>query len=174
MEVNAVGGDAALHLATQQRVARELVRATTLEEAAPGVLAAIGEALGWDVAGVWELPPGGDALCFVAGWEARPGGAEEFWRLSRELRFKRGVPLPGRAWESGEPTWRIDLAGDPDFPRLEAAAAAGLGVGLAIPIPIGAPDDVLGVMEVFARRGEAPELAMRELLAGFGDQLAQF
>ncbi|HVE69461.1 MAG TPA: PAS domain S-box protein [Solirubrobacteraceae bacterium] len=174
MGVNAVGGDAALHLATQQRVARELVRATSLEEAAPGILAAIGEALGWDVAGIWELAPGEDALSFVAGWEARPGGAEEFWRLSHQLRFKRGVPLPGRAWESGEPTWRIDLAGDPDFPRLEAAAAAGLGVGLAIPIPIGAPDDVLGVMEVFARHGEAPEPAMRELLAGFGDQLAQF
>ncbi|MDX6698231.1 MAG: hypothetical protein QOE65_1628 [Solirubrobacteraceae bacterium] len=174
MGVNAVGGDAALHLATQQRVARELVRATSLADAAPGVLAAIGEALGWDLAGLWELPEGDDALRFVAGWEARPGGAEEFWRLSRKLRFKRGEPLPGRAWETGEPTWRVDLAGDPDYPRLEAAAAADLRVGLSIPVPIGAPADVLGVMEFFARHGEAPEPAMRELLAGFGDQLAQF
>jgi PAS domain S-box-containing protein len=174
MGVNAVDGDAALHLATQQRVARELVRATTLAEAAPGVLAAIGEALGWDLAGLWELPPGEDALRFVAGWEARPGEAEEFWRLSRELRFKRGEPLPGRAWETGEPTWRVDLAGDPDYPRLEAAAAADLRVGLSIPVPIGSPGDVLAVLEFFARHGEAPDAAMRDLLAGFGDQIAQF
>ncbi len=174
MGVNAIGGGAALHLATQQRVARELVRATSLQEAGPGILAAIGEALGWDLAGLWELPPGDDALRWVAGWEARPGEAEEFWRLSRELRFRRGQPLPGRAWDTGEPMWRLDLGGDPHFPRLEAAAAAGLRVGLAIPVPIGAPDDVLAVMEFFARHGEAPELAMRELLAGFGDQLAQF
>src|SRR6185503_16079194 len=159
MGVNAVGGDAVLHLATQQRVARELVRATSLEEAAPGVLAAIGEALAWDVAGLWELPPGEDALRFVAGWEARPDQAEEFWRLSRQLRFRRGEPLPGRAWDTGEPTWRSDLAGDPDFPRLEAAAAAGFRIGLSMPVPIGAPEDVLAVMEFFARHGEAPEPA---------------
>ena len=174
MGVNAVGGDAALHLATQQRVARELVRAASLEEAAPGVLAAIGEALAWDVASLWELPPGEDALRFVAGWEARPGQAEEFWRLSRQLRFRRGEPLPGRAWDTGAPIWRSDLAGDPDFPRLEAAAAAGFRLGLSIPVPIGSPEDVLAVMDFFARHGEAPEPAMRELLAGFGDQLAQF
>jgi PAS domain S-box-containing protein len=174
MGVDTVGGDAALHLATQQRVARELARATTLRDAAPGILAAIGEALRWDLAGLWELPPGEDALRFVAGWEARPGEAEEFWRLSRQLRFHRGDPMPGRAWETGEPIWRLDLAGDPQFPRLEAAAAAGLRVGLSIPVPIGAPGDVLAVMEFFARHGEAPEPAMRELLAGFGDQLAQF
>ncbi|MDX6670114.1 MAG: hypothetical protein QOI91_477 [Solirubrobacteraceae bacterium] len=174
MAVDAVGEDAVLYLATQQRVARELVRAATLDEAGPGVLAAIGEALDWDVAGLWEVPAGGDVLRWVAGWEARPGGAEEFWRLSRELRFGRGDGMPGRAWETGKPTWRLDLAGDPHFPRLEAAAAAGLRVGLSMPVPIGRPEGVLAVMEFFARHGEAPEDSMRELLAGFGDQIAQF
>ena len=174
MGVGAMDRDAALQLATQQRVARELVGAAGLAEAGPGVLAAIGEALGWDVAGLWELPPGGERLRWVAGWEARPGGADEFWRLSRELQFGRGEGMPGRAWATGEATWRQDLAGDPHFPRLEAAAAAGLRVGLSVPVPIGAPEDVLGVMEFFARHGEAPEPSMRELLAAFGDQLAGF
>lgn len=49
-------------LATQYAVSRALARATCLEEAAPGLLRAIGECLEWSCGALWVLDKAGGAL----------------------------------------------------------------------------------------------------------------
>ena len=161
-------------LAAQHAVARELFRSASLEEAAPGVLAAITEALGWEMADVWEVPPGGGDLQFVAAWEREPGRGQALWRESRALTLASGVGLPGHALEAGTLVWIDNLPADPNFVRAPAAAEAGLVAGLAMPAPAGRPENVVAVCEFFSREPVAPDPELRELLVAFGDQLAQF
>lgn len=166
--------DAATRLAAQHAISRELLRANTLQDAAPGVIAAAASALGWLGGALWQVPEQGEALELVGTWEATPGLADALWRASEQISFVPGVGLPGRTWASGELTWISDLAHDPNFPRRDAAAEAGLNAGLAIPAPAGDPEAVLAVMEFFSDRFTEPDADLRDLLTGFGDQLAQF
>jgi PAS domain S-box-containing protein len=166
--------DAVLRLAAQHAVARTLVEAETVEDAAVGVLSAIAGALGCEVAALWEIPAGGSYLRFVAGWEAHDGDTEAFWRATRELRFAPGEGLPGRAWASARVERSIDLRADPQFLRAEEADLADLRAGLAIPAPVGRAQDVVAVMEFFAADFREPDSALNAMLVAFGDQLAQF
>lgn len=166
--------DAATRLAAQHAIARELLRANTLQDAAPGVIAAAASALGGVAGALWQVPEQGETLELVGTWEATPGLADALWRASEQISFVPGVGLPGRTWASGELTWISDLAHDPNFPRRDAAAEGGLNAGLAVPAPAGDPEAVLAVMEFFTDSFTEPDLDLRDLLTGFGDQLAQF
>jgi PAS domain S-box-containing protein len=166
--------DTATRLAAQHAIARELLRADTLEEAAPGVIAAAASALGGMAGALWQVPEKGDALELVGTWDATQGLAFAMWRSSDQIRFEPGVGLPGRTWASGELTWISELSSDPNFPRTPAAAEAGLTAGLAVPAPVGDPRGVLAVMEFFTDSFTEPDAELTELLTAFGDQVAQF
>lgn len=155
----------------QFTVAEILAQASTPDEAAPQLLEALSEQLGWDTAEFWVVEEDRKRLSTAGVWATPELDLGEFERMTRELTLGRGDPLPGSAWAEEAPVWIEDgLSGMP-FVRQAVAAAQGLNAAFAVPIRH--PDEgVVGVLAFFARgrHPEDPELlrALEPLTAQVG------
>lgn len=159
-------------LAVQYAVARVLSTAPTIEQTAPGLVAAIGEALGWEVGNLWRVDEATGVLRPAGGWSATGTTGSQFISQSKEFLFERGVGLPGRVWSSGRPVWIPDVGRDPNFPRAPFALEEGLHAAFAFPITFGGA--VLGVMEFFSRRIREPDEALFDLMSATGAHIGQY
>src|SRR6185436_3591851 len=74
-----------------REIARALGESATLIEAAPRMLAAVCESLGWEYGALWEVDRGGKTLHCVGTWQASSVHVAEFAEISRATRFTRGV-----------------------------------------------------------------------------------
>ncbi|WP_447977919.1 PAS domain S-box protein [Candidatus Nitrospira bockiana] len=158
--------------AAQYAVTRVLAEAGSLAEAAPKILQAIGEGLGWDLGVLWTVDESGRGLRCLEIWRAPGVNAQAFEAATRETIFAMGVGLPGRVWHRGQPAWIADVAADPNFPRAPFAAPAGLHGALAFPISL--HGKVLGVLECFVRDVRQPDETLLRILASVGSQIGQF
>ena len=152
------GGSGVLQQWALFETAGALAESPTLEEAAPRMLKAVCEALGWQCAAVWQVNRARDTLRCVGTW-GQPGlPLDEFTATTLAQTFARGVGLPGRVWELREPIWIRDVTSDPNFPRAAVADRAGLHSAFALPIRQGRR--IGGVLEFFSRDKfePAPEL----------------
>jgi PAS domain S-box-containing protein len=152
--------------------ALELAQSATLGEAARRVLQAICEALGWDYGAFWNVDASRNALSCVETWHLPNAHSPEFEAASRGRTFVRGVGLPGRVWESGEPAWIPDVVADSNFPRAAIAIKEGLHGAIALPILV--RGRVVGVMEFFSHEIRQPDGELLRMLAGAGAQIGQF
>jgi PAS domain S-box-containing protein len=152
-------------------VARILATTALDESLYPRLLAAIGESLGWDFGAWWEASDESQTMRCVETWRSRSLRNDAFGFLTRESEFARGVGLPGRVWETGEPAWISDLSDDPGFPRAVGAARAGLRSGFAFPLRSGR--GALGAIEMFTSRATEPDEELLATMASLGSQLGQ-
>jgi PAS domain S-box-containing protein len=159
-------------LATELTVARTLAQGVDAAATYDVVLAAIGTALGWEVGAVWEIDGDGKSLRCAALWQQPDAHAHEFVALTRELGLTRGMGLPGRVWESGEPAWLGAVVDDENFPRAQAARSVGLNAAFAFPIR--GPEDVVGVMEFVTRSFADPDRALLDSMVVLGNLIGQF
>jgi PAS domain S-box-containing protein len=141
--------------AAEHGVTRALSESHTLEQAAPGVLSAIGTALDWHVGALWIIDRQGDSLRCVDLWHSDLKQTPAFAEASRDLSFRRGEGLPGRVWANGVPEWVVDVQADPRFPRASAAAGEGLHSAFAFPVRSG--EETLGVVEFFSHAIQQPD-----------------
>jgi two-component system, sensor histidine kinase and response regulator len=155
-----------------REIARALGESATLADAAPRMLAAVCEVLGWEYGALWEVDRGGKTLQCVGTWHASSLLAAEFIDISGTTKFSPGIGLPGRVWDSGRPAWIPDVAGDANFPRAQAANRVGLHGAFALPILRGS--DVLGVMEFFSRDIRQPDEALIESMMTAGGQIGLY
>jgi PAS domain S-box-containing protein len=161
----------ASRLEVQYAVARILSEANSLEEAAPRLLQTIGDRLGWEVAGLWELREPGVLRC-VTTWSASGVEAPEFHRVSREFVFRPGMGLPGRVLETNAPAWVPDVRDDDNFPRAPAAAAAGLRAAVGFPVRTARGPGA--VIEFFARTIAEPDEELLRFMEALGNQVGEF
>jgi PAS domain S-box-containing protein len=152
--------------------AHALAQSTTLAEAAPRVLRAICEALGWDHGGLWNVDAESGVLRCVETWQLPTVNVAEFDAASRSTSFPKGVGLPGRVWASGAPAWISDVVIDANFPRSAIASQEGLHSAFALPILI--HGTVVGVMEFFSRTIREPDEYLLGMLGRVGGQIGQF
>jgi PAS domain S-box-containing protein len=164
--------EAVRRLHAQYAVARALAESSSLREAARSILPAIGEALGWDYAGLWQVDAAHGVLRCVETWSAPGASFPEFEATSRESTFAPGVGLPGRVWASRQPFFAPDVIHDPNFPRGAIVARAGLHSALGFPLLIG--EELTGVLEFFSREIGRPDAELLEMLATVGSQVGQF
>src|SRR5688572_15345997 len=137
------------HFQTQLAVVRALADSSTLREAFARIIEAICETAKWEWGALWQVDGAQDTLCCAAVWHLPEVDVSEFEKLSREMRFARGVGLPGRVWASGTAAWISDVQRDDNFPRRPAAAHAGLHGAFGFPVI--RRGEVLGVLEFFTR-----------------------
>jgi PAS domain S-box-containing protein len=159
-------------LAAQFALTRTLTESATVREAAPKVLQAIGESIGWDFGVLWSVNPSTNRLRCVNLWQAPGLSTPDFVALTRETAFAPGLGLPGRVWAAGEPVWIADLRVDANFPRAEAAAREGIRAAFAVPIRgiVG----TIGVLEFFSQAPCSPDPDLLSMVAGLGSQVGQF
>jgi diguanylate cyclase (GGDEF)-like protein/PAS domain S-box-containing protein len=94
-----------------------------------------------------------------------------FRTASDRVQLSAGVGLPGRVLASGLPAWIVDVAGDANFPRGDAAVAAGLRAAFAFPVLLGA--DVAAVLEFFCVDAVLPDDRFLDVIGHLGRQLGQ-
>ncbi|MEO6714878.1 MAG: SpoIIE family protein phosphatase [Mycobacteriales bacterium] len=160
----------ARYLQASMDVAEQLANAGTVDDALPLLLPTLCDHLDWDVAGLWEVR--GDELVNVDLWQVSGPARDDFTELTKTLRLRRGVGLPGQVWSIGRPLHIELLKEDIAFPRRSAALASGLKSSLVFPL-LGS-GEVLGVIELYSTEARAPDAAQIEVVAAIGKQLGQF
>ncbi|HEX5982568.1 MAG TPA: SpoIIE family protein phosphatase, partial [Solirubrobacterales bacterium] len=163
------------YLESQRELAERLLRSDSLDQVAPRFLEIVANLLRWEAGALWEVVDRGEPLRFVTGWNVPELDARPLWRRSRELHFKRGIGLPGDAWDTGRMAFAPKYSEYPTpIPRYDVTAQLGLEAALAIPMPIGDPDQVLAVAEFHTTFFSIQSEELMALLSGFADQLGTF
>ena len=158
--------------AVRDAVTSALAESGSLEEAAPRIVRAVCEALGWEFGALWTVEPQLDLLRCVEVWHAPLVTVPEFEAQTREHTFSRGVGMPGRVWESAAPAWIPDVTVDENFPRAATAAREGLRGALGFPVLVGT--HCVGVMEFFSGEIQQPDTELLDMLGALGSQIGQF
>ena len=152
--------------------ARALAESATLVEAAPRMLGAVCDALGWQYGALWEVDRARKVLRCVGIWQPPSLPFEDFAVVTRTSAFAPGVGLPGRVWASGESAWIPDVTCDSNFPRAPIAERVGLHAAFGLPILRG--PNVLGVMEFFSRDILEPTPDLLAMMRAIGSQVGLY
>jgi two-component system NtrC family sensor kinase len=163
---------AELGQAVQNATTRVLAEAPDLAAAAPRILQAICESLGWDLGALWTVDRRSDALRCVEVWHAPGTEFPEFTAMAQSRTLLRGAGLLGRVCAAGKPVWSTRVAGDSDFLRAAAAEKDGLRAAVAFPILLGG--ECLGVMEFLSRHDRAGDDDLLQKFAAIGSQIGQY
>jgi PAS domain S-box-containing protein len=164
--------EAVRRLHAQYETTRVLAESASLLEAAPRILRAICETLGWEYGGLWRVDEPAHLLRCVETWHLPEADLGDFESASRGTSFSPGIGLPGRVWESREPAWIPDVVHDANFPRADTASRQGLHAAFGFPILV--REGVWGVFEFFSRQIREPDAGLTEMLATIGSQIGQF
>src|SRR5688572_12497430 len=159
-------------LAAQHAVTSLLAHSDSLAEAAPGILRAVCESLGWQLAVLWTLDREAGVLRPLDLGRDPLLEAREFESQTGDSAFEEGIGLPGRIWQSREPCWIPDVVQDANFPRAGSAAASDLHGAFGFPIMSG--PQVIGVIECFSREIRAPDPNLLAMVGSIGSQIGQF
>jgi PAS domain S-box-containing protein len=158
--------------AADYAVTHVLAESPTLEDAAPKILQAICESVGWEWGAVWEVDHGVGMLRCAAIWHRAGVEAPEFEQATLQTVFPSGIGLPGRVWASGKPAWIVDVARDANFPRVAAAVKEGMHGAFAFPALHGT--EVVAVVEFFSREVRSPDADLLQMFTAIGAQIGQF
>lgn len=148
-----------------------LARSSSADEAATGVLEAIGDSMGWLVGGYW-VPDDEGGLRVQCVWAARIHKGTDFAQETRQLRLPPGVGLPGRVWATQGTVWIEDVGQDADFPHASAIRIAGLHA--AVGFPVQHEGRMLGVLEFFTDVLRAPVEALLPVFDEIGREIGAF
>ncbi len=159
-------------LLVQHRATKIVAETPALAQAIPGVLASIGETLGWQVGALWLLDPAVSRLRATEVWMAKANLHAAFVDETRRSTIERDVGVAGRVWRTGHPEWVADVSSEPDCPRCQAAARAGCRSGFYIPVRLG--QEMLGLMEFFSAEQHEPDGVLLEMLSSVGPQIGLF
>ena len=119
------------------------------DEAIAWALGLIRDYSGWCLGHALLLDPTSDTLRSTGVWQSEePDRFAAFVAASEGLELKRGVGLPGRVLDQGQPVWINDVLTDDNFPRVAEASASGLRTAAAVPIP--SARGLVGVLEFFS------------------------
>jgi PAS domain S-box-containing protein len=160
------------HLTAEHVAARALLDAASIDEAAPKILEAVCDSLGWEHGALWVLDDERTALRCARVWNPPSHHFPEFDDASRAATFPLGIGLPGRVWAQAAPVWIPDVARDTNFPRGPIAAREGLHAALGFPVML--RGEVLSVMEFFSREIREPDQDLIATLTSVGNQIGMF
>jgi PAS domain S-box-containing protein len=160
------------HLKTQYAVSRVLAESSNLSEAAPRILKAICQSLGWEHGALWMLDRKTNVLRCLETWHTPHADFSQFEALDRRTVFLPGVGLPGRVWTSRQPEWIPDVLQDDNFPRAPLASLLGLHAAFGLPVLL--DHEFLGVMEFFSHEIRQPDNELLQMMATVGSQIGQY
>ena len=163
---------AARRLVAEHAVARVLAESAEIINAAPRIMQAICECVGWDLGVVWTVDRDAKVLRCIDVWEGPKGEAPAFAQASRESTFAEGVGLPGHVSRTLSSAWIPDLTQDASFPRRAIAVDEGLHGAYGFPVYDGV--EFLGVIEFFGREMLRADDQLLQMMGAICGDIAQF
>jgi PAS domain S-box-containing protein len=159
-------------LASQYAVTRVLSESTTLEEAVPKIIQAVGESLEWDLGVFWRVDRAAGVLRCLDQWTSSAVQADPFTMVTWQQVFLREEGLPGRIWATGKSAWVTDVSLDANFPRGVQAQEVGLHGAFGFPVFVG--NEIEGVIELFSRQVRQPDDELLRMVEDIGLKIGQF
>ena len=144
----------------------------SINEAAPRILRAICESLGWQLGILWDFHEDDDQLRVLETWHDGGPGLAEFADTCRKRAFSKGFGQPGIVWETRAPLWVADVLADETFTRSRSAEGAGVHGAFAFPIMSGR--EFLGVFEFFSNEIEEPDEELLIMMGSIGGRIGQY
>jgi PAS domain S-box-containing protein len=157
---------------SQYAVTRALSEATTMEEAAPKIIQAIGESMEWDLGVFWRVDKATGVLRCFDQWKAPSVQADPFIQDTWQRVCTSGEDLPGRIWASGRSAWVVDVMVDADSPHVAQARQAGFHGAFGLPILVGS--EIEGVIEFFGHSVRQPDDELLRMAEDIGLKIGQF
>ncbi|RPH76829.1 MAG: response regulator, partial [Nitrospiraceae bacterium] len=159
-------------LVCQYAVTRVLSEATTLEEAVPKVLQAVGETLEWDLCVFWRVDKASGVLRCLDLWSAPSVPTDSFIEDTWQRVLTRGQGLPGGIWASGKSAWARNVVMGPNSPGGAQARQNGFHGTFGFPILVG--NEIEGVIEFLSRQVQEPDDEMLKMMKDIGLKIGQF
>jgi PAS domain S-box-containing protein len=156
-------------LSLLQTITMEVAAADHFSSALEVVLRRVCEKTGWVLGQAWVPNYDGTALDCGSVWFCGNGELRDFRAVSEATHFNPGIGLPGRVWESKQPTWIEDVGDDPNFPRTATAKTIGLKTAVGIPILSG--EKVIAVIEFFMRESRSKSEQLVKVIVAVAAQL---
>jgi PAS domain S-box-containing protein len=142
----------------------------SFEEAAAGVLKAVGENLGWQVAALWTIVE--ETLCCIEVWHRPNAAANGFAKARLRASLVCGEGLPGSAWAENRPVWTGGSPQDKKFGGDADSPEDGLRGALAFPIT--GSGGSYGIIELLGGEVEHPDVELLYTLGLIGRRIGQF
>jgi PAS domain S-box-containing protein len=158
--------------AARHAVRRILAEAPALREAAPSLLQASCECLGWDLGALWTVAGPENRLRRVALWHSPAVRLSEFEKLSPEITFAASSDLPGRVFKSGKPLGIADVVRDREEQQTAGGDSDRLRGAVGFPIMVGGK--VFGVIELLCHESREPDENLLETGSLIAAQVGQF
>jgi PAS domain S-box-containing protein len=150
-------------------------QATNVEAAMLTCLDDICSFTGWPVGHVYMLAKTSPAKMIPTSlWHLdNPERFAVFRQITEKTEFEKGIGLPGRVLDSGEPAWIKNVQEDPNFPRAKIASNIGVKGAFAFPVLVGSK--VNAVLEFFSDEPAEPEEKLLEIqtLVHIGTQVGR-
>ncbi|MAT68559.1 MAG: hybrid sensor histidine kinase/response regulator [Planctomycetaceae bacterium] len=166
----------------QQRMEAQLLHQTTaiaaqterFEDALQRCVEAVCRMTNWPVGHVYLVSDDQTVLEPTTIWyleEKETQPYQAFREVTERTAFRRGVGLPGRIWQSGEPAWIVNVQTDPNFPR--ATLCDQIGVKGAFGFPISIQGELVAVLEFFADEETEVDESLLLMLRSVGEQVGR-
>jgi signal transduction histidine kinase len=136
------------------------------------VLSSMGELYGFAFGAVWLVDEERGLIRPHTLWASSSLKDQTFIAVTKKFAFKKGVGLPGRIWQQGNPIWINDVVIDDNYPRAKAALKSGLHAALAFSIL--KEDKVIGQVEFYFPKVLPRQKDLFILLPTFGHALGAF
>ncbi len=154
-------------LRVQSKTAQALAECNSLEEAAPKILRALCDMLGWDSGVLWGVDRKNNVLHWIESWHDDPVLLMGLEADQRTLTFAPGVGVAGEVWVSGQPTWISDISSIAGPMKI----AAQWGMRTAVTFPIWSGGAVLSIMQLFSREIESRDEQIMLMLMTIAGQI---
>ncbi len=158
-------------IALQYAVTRILSESINYIESAKQILQVARENFECEVGAFWSVDQETQVLRCVDICHSGSIEVDEFETLTRKTVFAKGVGLPGRIWESGDPAVIRNVVEDANFPRAAVAERVGIRGAFGFPILLGR--EVLGVLEFFTCEIRELDNELIGMVAAIGEQMGQ-
>jgi PAS domain S-box-containing protein len=159
-------------LTAELAVCKILHRASTFDEAAPLLLAGIGESIHWDFGGLWRADEGGRRFACSHVWQRQRECGAALAAESRNRTFALGEGMIGMSAKTAQPIWITDVFRDASFRRATKVGKNELRSAVAIPISSG--KEVAAVLELFSRERREYDAELLELGVQLAAQIGEF
>ena len=172
--------------AAEQKLTRRMVEAQVLYEVTAQIahggdtdaslrvcLQKVCDIAEWSAGHIYRPDEGGEAERLVPSriWHIADKRLEPLVEASSSFVFERGMGLPGTVWESGEPSWIIDVAADPTFLRRDLFGS--IGVRSAFGFPVFVDGSIAVVLEFFSLSVREPETELILAVQNLSEQLGR-
>jgi len=154
-------------LTVQSKTAHALAECSSLEEAAPAILQALCNMLGWDSGVLWGVDRRNNILRWIESWQDDPVLLMGLEESQKKLTFAYGEGVAGEVWKNGAPVWISDITAIDGPMRI----AADWGMRSAVTFPISSGGVVLSVMQLFSREFEQRDEQVMQMLVAIAGQI---